>query len=170
VLAWASIETLIVGLWCLHNDRAVRELDAASIKALRDMLTFLSREEIFPGQASFLLERVLNECLAGLGQPAAAPSYLAMARQVDKATGGSGALSLYDRYYRPTSTLAVHATAAALTRHVRSERQMSLPGTAARGQDDHWPTSPIPVSASWPTTSLATARKQACLPPTPAGI
>jgi len=125
VLARASIETLIVGLWCLHNDRAVRELDAASIKALRDMLTFLSREEIVPGQASFLPERVLNECLARLGQPAAAPSYEAMARQVDKATGGSGALSLYDRYYRPTSTLAVHATAAALI------RQACLPATPA---------------------------------------
>jgi len=131
VLARASIETLIVGLWCLHNDRAVRELDAASIKALRDMLTFLSREEIFPGQASFLPERVLNECLARLGQPAAAPSYEAMARQVDKATGGSSALSLYDRYYRPTSTLAVHATAAALMRHVRSDGKVAArPGRA----------------------------------------
>jgi hypothetical protein len=114
MLARASIETLIVRLWCLHNERAVSELDAASIKALRDMLTFLSREEIFPGQASFLPERVLDECIARLGQPAAAPSYEAMARQVDKAMGGRGALSLYDRYYRPTSTLAVHATAAAL--------------------------------------------------------
>jgi len=74
---------------------------------------------------------VLNECLARLGQPAAAPSYEAMARQVDKATGGSGALSLYDRYYRPTSTLAVHATAAALIRHVRSDGKVAArPGRA----------------------------------------
>jgi Family of unknown function (DUF5677) len=131
VLARASIETLIVGLWCLHNEQAVSELDAASIKALRDMLTFLSREEIFPGQASFLPERVLNECIARLGQPAAAPTFEAMARQVDKAMGGSGALSLYDRYYRPTSTLAVHATAAALMRHVRSDGKVAArPGRA----------------------------------------
>ena len=89
MLARASIETLLVGLWCLRNDQAVRELDAASIKALRDMLTYLTREEIFPVQASFLPERVLNECISRLGQPTAAPSYEVMARQVDKATGGS---------------------------------------------------------------------------------
>ena len=44
-----------------------------------------------------------------------------MAKHIDTATGSSMAISLYKRYYRPTSNLAIHAGAASLLRHVTGD-------------------------------------------------
>ena len=48
-----------------------------------------------------------------------------MAKHVDKATGSSVAIDLYKRFYRPTSSLAVHAGAQSLLRHVRGDGRLS---------------------------------------------
>ena len=114
MLARASIETLITGLYCLHVPGAVAQLQGESVRSLPLLLEYLSDVGMIPAS-------VLDECIHGLevGAPARGPTVEAMARRVDQATGGSTAISLYKAYYRPASTFAVHAGAGSLLRHVR---------------------------------------------------
>ena len=49
-----------------------------------------------------------------------------MAQRVDAATSSTIAISLYNRFYRPTSNLAMHAGSAALLRHVRGDGTVSI--------------------------------------------
>jgi hypothetical protein len=114
MLARASIETLITGLYCLHVPGAVAQLNGENVRNLPLLLEYLSDAGMIPAS-------VLAECIRGLeaGTPAKGPPVGAMARRVDQATGGSTAISLYKAYYRPASTFAVHAGAGSLLRHVR---------------------------------------------------
>jgi hypothetical protein len=115
MLARASIETLITGLYCLHVPGAVAQLQGENVRNLPLLLEYLSDAGMIPVS-------VLAECIRGLeaGTPAKGPTVEAMARRVDQATGGSTAISLYKAYYRPASTFAVHAGAGSLLlRHVR---------------------------------------------------
>jgi hypothetical protein len=66
---------------------------------------------------------VLDECIRRLdaGTPAEGPKVWKMAERVDTATGATIAMSMYNRYYRPTSNLALHAGAASLLRHVQGD-------------------------------------------------
>ena len=120
MLARASIETLITGLYCLHEPEAVAQLQGEMVRNLPLVFEFLSDIGMIP-------DSVLAECISRLefGAPAKGPSVEAMARCVDKATGGSTAIDLYKRFYRPTSALAVHTGAASLTRHVRGDDSIS---------------------------------------------
>jgi len=113
MLARASIETLITGLYCLHVPGAVAQLQGENVRNLPLLLEYLSDAGMIPAS-------VLAECIRGLevGTPARGPTVEAMARRVDQATGGSTAISLYKAYYRPASTFAVHAGAGSLLRHV----------------------------------------------------
>jgi hypothetical protein len=119
MLARASIETLIVGLYCLHRPGAVAQLQAANVKALEGMLQYVSDMGLIPAD-------VLAECIRrlNLGQPKRGPTVEDMARRIDEATGGSVAIDLYNRFYRPTSNLAVHANAGSLLRHVRADSHL----------------------------------------------
>lgn len=83
---------------------------------LRPMLEFL-------GGTTGVPRGVLDECIQRLDAdtPAEGPKVWEMAEQVDAATGATIAISLYNRYYRPTSSLALHADAASLLRHVRGD-------------------------------------------------
>jgi len=120
VLARASIEALITGLYCLHEQNAVSQLQGENIRSLPLMLEYLSDAGVIPAS-------VLAECISrlDLGTPAKGPSVETMAQRVDKATGGSTAVGLYKRFYRPTSNLAVHVGAASLLRHVRGDYSVS---------------------------------------------
>src|SRR5712692_511264 len=120
MLARASIEALITGLYCLHEPNAVAQLQGENIRLLPLLLEYLSDAEVIPAG-------VLAECISrlDLGTPARGPSIGEMARRVDEATGGSTAISLYKRFYRPTSSFAVHAGAQSLLRHVRDDRSIS---------------------------------------------
>jgi hypothetical protein len=106
MLARASIDTLITGLYCVHEPKAVAQLQGESIRTLPLLLEYLSDAGVIPVS-------VLDECIArlDLGMPAKGPSVEAMAKRVDTATGSSVAIGLYKRFYRPTSSLAVHAGA-----------------------------------------------------------
>jgi hypothetical protein len=120
ILARAAIETLITGLYCLHEPGAVAQLQGEQMRSLPLLLEYLSDSGMIP-------DDVLAECISrlGLGAPAKGPTVETMARRVDTATGDSLAISLYKRYYRPTSTLAVHTGAASLLRHVRGDGSLS---------------------------------------------
>jgi len=119
MLARVAIETYIVGLYCLYEPDAVARLQSGGLKMLRTMLEFLGG---IVGEAG-IPRSVLDECIQCLdsGTPAEGPKVWEMAEKVDAATNAKIAVSLYNRYYRPTSNLALHAGAASLLRHVRAD-------------------------------------------------
>lgn len=120
MLARVAIETYIAGLYCLHEPGAVARLQNGGLKMLRPMLEFLREDG---GILSGVPHDVLDECIRRLdaGTPAEGPKVWEMAGKVDAAIGGKIAIGLYNRFYRPTSNLALHAGAAALLRHVRGD-------------------------------------------------
>src|ERR1017187_9313584 len=59
MLARASVETLLLGLYCLRVPKAVAQLQAGNIKALGDTLAYVEEAGIVP-------EEVIRECAAAL--------------------------------------------------------------------------------------------------------
>jgi hypothetical protein len=120
MLARMAIETLITGLYCIHEPTAVTRLQSDQMRQLTPMLEFMMA-------AGLLSKDVLAECIQrlDLGEPVKGPDVASMARLVDTATGGPAATDLYNRFYRPTSNLALHAGAASLLRHVRSDGSLA---------------------------------------------
>jgi hypothetical protein len=120
MLARVMIETYITGMYCLYEPGAVAKLQNGQLKMLRPMLEFLREDG---GILSGVPHGVLDECIRRLdaGTPADGPKVGVMAGKVDAATRSTIAISLYNRFYRPTSNLAIHAGAAALLRHVRAD-------------------------------------------------
>ncbi len=127
MLARVAIETLITGLYCIHEPTAVAQLQGEQMRTLPLMVKFMV-------DAGLLSRDVLDECIErlDLGDPAKGPDLASMAKRVDTATGSSIATNLYDRFYRPTSNLALHAGAASLLRHIRSD------GSIARRPSRVW--------------------------------
>ncbi len=109
----------MTGLDCLYEPGAVANLQNRQLKMLRPMLEFLPEDGTLFG----VPPDVLDECIRRLdaGIPADGPKVWDMAKKVDAATGSTIALSLYNRFYRPTSNFAIHAGAASLLRHVRAD-------------------------------------------------
>lgn len=124
MLARVMIETYITGMYCLYEPDAVAKLQSGQLKMLRPMLEFLREDG---GILSGVPRDVLDECIRRLdaGTPADGPKVWDMAEKVDAATRSTIAISLYNRFYRPTSNLAIHAGAAALLRHVRDDGRTS---------------------------------------------
>ena len=120
MLARVAIETYITGMYCLYEPGAVAKLQSGQLKMLRPMLEFLREDG---GILSGVPRDVLDECIRRLdaGTPADGPKVWDMAEKVDAATGSTIAISLYNRFYRPTSNFAVHVGAASLLRHVRDD-------------------------------------------------
>jgi hypothetical protein len=124
MLARVMIETYITGMYCLYEPGAVAMLQNGQLKMLRPMLEFLREDG---GILSGVPRDVLGECIRRLdaGTPADGPKVGVMAEKVDAATRSTIAISLYNRFYRPTSNLAIHAGAAALLRHVRADGKIT---------------------------------------------
>lgn len=120
MLARVMIETYITGMYCLYEPGAAAKLQGGQLKMLRPMLEFLREDG---GVLSGVPTDVLDECIRRLDAdtPADGPKVWEMADKVDAATGSTIAISLYNRFYRPTSNFAIHAGAASLLRHVRSD-------------------------------------------------
>lgn len=120
MLARVTIETTITGLYCLHRPDAVAQLQGESLRSLPLLLQFLTDADVIPAS-------VLAECIGrlNLGTSAKGPTLEAMARHVDKSTGGSVAMGLYNRYYRPASTLTMHGGGAVLLLHVTANGKLT---------------------------------------------
>lgn len=120
MLARVAIETLITGLYCVHEPDAVAKLQGEQMRMLPLLLEYLTDAGVIPAD-------VLAECISRLelGTPARGPSVETMAARVDAATGTSVAISLYKRYYRPASSFAAHAGATSLLRHVRGDGRLA---------------------------------------------
>jgi len=120
MLARVTIETTITGVYCLHQPGAVAQLHGENLRSLPLLLQFLTDADLIPAS-------VLTECIGrlDLGTPVKGPAMEAMARHVDKSIGGGAAMSLYDRFYRPASTLTMHGGGAALMLHVTASGKLT---------------------------------------------
>jgi hypothetical protein len=113
MLARASVEGLLLGLYCLRVPGAIAKLQADNLKALGDGLAYLEEADIAPAQ-------MIRECVARLGSPS--NKYLTvwdMVKAIDEANGNKAARSIYRRLYVPLSNYTVHANGGTLLRQVR---------------------------------------------------
>ena len=118
MLARASVEGLILGIYCLRVPDAITKLHADNLKALGDGLAYIEETDLVPVQ-------VIQACLARLGTPS--DRYLSvsgMATAIDAANGNKEARSIYRRLYVPLSNYTVHANGGTLMRHVRSNGKL----------------------------------------------
>ena len=119
LLARTSMETCILGLWCLHNPDASSKLRTSAIKTAPAMLTFLSSTGLIP-------DTLIRQAVHALGEPEKLPDVRSMATQVDATTSATLAVHLYDQAYRPASQYFTHATSTSLLRHVTGERRRTV--------------------------------------------
>lgn len=117
-MARSSLEACLVGLYCLQTDDAIQRLREANIKAAIDALSYLLDLGLVP-------KEVLDEAVAALGKTRQLPTPKNMAELADGKMPGSGVISLYKRFYQPTSTFFVHANAASLLRHVKADNTLT---------------------------------------------
>lgn len=112
MLARASVEGLLLGLYCLRVPGAIAKLHADNLKALGEGLAYIEETDLVPA-------RVIRECVARLGTPS--HRYLSvwsMVTAIDEANGNEAARSVYRRLYVPLSNYTVHANGGTLMRHV----------------------------------------------------
>jgi hypothetical protein len=118
MLARACVETLLLGLYCLREPKAVSQLHAANIKALGDAFAYFEYLDIVPPD-------VIRQCAAMLGKPGPAPKVWHMAETIDNANADTTARDIYRRLYMPLSHFTVHAGGGTLIRHVRRDEKLS---------------------------------------------
>ena len=111
LLARASVDTCIVGLYCIHVPEASQRFDANSVKSLYKLLGPVMDPAFFP---EVLVTRMFDK----LSQPKQLPTAKDMAEAVKAATGQTIASDLYHRLYEPLSMLFVHSGPISLLRHV----------------------------------------------------
>lgn len=118
LLARASVEACLLGLYSLHETDVVAQLNAGYLKATRAMLRYMVDDGLVSAD-------VVDQSAAAMGGMDGAPSVWTMADRVDTTPHGRRAVGLYRRFYAPTSTFFVHANAASLLRHVRNDSTLS---------------------------------------------
>lgn len=117
-LARSSVEVCVLGVYSLHETNVVEQLKAGYLKAMSGMLAYLVDEGL-------VTKDVVDQSAVAMGGAANGPGVWAMANRIDTAVGSTGAVSLYRRFYVPTSTFFVHANAASLLRHVGKDNTLS---------------------------------------------
>lgn len=120
LLARASVETCIAGLYWLHSGDEVARMAGHNAKSLSRVLFYLADEDV-------LTAKVVDEVASTIAPSADLPTVRRMAEVVDTATGQSIAGDLYHRLYVPLSTLVPHATGWALLRHVKDDQIRQVP-------------------------------------------
>jgi hypothetical protein len=121
LVARASVETLITGLYWLHaDDEEATRAQGDTARAFRRLMEPFSDDEVLP---KVLIEGVAET----LGPKAVPPSLLKMAKEVSQSTGHRGAEEIYERLYRPLSILVAHPSAMALLRHAKRDRVEERP-------------------------------------------
>lgn len=129
LLARTSMETCILGLWCLHNPDAATKLRMSKIKTAPAMLSFLSSTGLIP-------DTVIRQAVRELGKPEMLPDVRSMTAQINAKTGATLAIHLNDQAYRPASQYFTHATSSALLRHVTTERRRTTRPKYHNGHED----------------------------------
>jgi hypothetical protein len=111
LLARLSLETCIVGLYCLYSGEAVARLSAANYRAFRKVVAYIADMGLMSEEAIDSAAAALGDCGPDLNIKDLAS---ALANQHDVLV----AKRLYAAYYVPLSHFFVHANAFTLMRHV----------------------------------------------------
>ncbi|MGO9189595.1 MAG: hypothetical protein ACLP8X_14190 [Streptosporangiaceae bacterium] len=119
MVARAAVETCLLGLYCLGKEESTERLQADYVKAIRDLLTYLVDDGFVP-------KDLIDRASATYGSPSKTPvKVYDMASHLERTLPKSGAISIYRRFYVPTSTFFVHANAASLMRHVKDDNALT---------------------------------------------
>lgn len=121
LLTRSTIDTCIVGLYCLAVPEAAERINQLNAQNLKSMTEYLP--------TSFVDRRVRDEMVQLIDQPKRDPNIFAMVSAVDDAHGDETAMMLYRAYYAPLSTLYAHGGGVALLRHVDGDKIAHRPAT-----------------------------------------
>ncbi|HVA60530.1 MAG TPA: hypothetical protein VNG13_08340 [Mycobacteriales bacterium] len=124
LLARTSIETCLVGLYCLHHTDAVNRLRSGNAKSMQRLFRFLVDIDLLPRGLFEAVAEVMGES----AQPVTAKQ---MVEAIAAEPARSIAHSLYFRFYDPLSTFSAHAGGLALLRHVRRRGRVTRNPAAA---------------------------------------
>lgn len=117
-LARSAVEACVLGLYSLYATNVVVQLKAGYLKAMSSMLAYFVEDGL-------VTKDLIDQSAAAMGGATNGPGVFAMADRIDTASGSAAAVSLYRRFYAPTSTFFVHANAASLLRHVGKDNRIS---------------------------------------------
>jgi hypothetical protein len=118
MLARACVETLLLGLYCLREPKAVQQLNGASIRAGGNAIACLGTAGIVPAD-------VIAECVAALGTSRSPLKVWDMVLAIDAANDNTAARYMYQAFYVPLSEFTVHANGGTLMRHVRRHDKLA---------------------------------------------
>lgn len=117
LLARASIETCITGLYWLHGEDGIGRARSQNARSFRRLMYPLADgDPIDPG--------LIDDVAATIGTGPQPPDLRAMADLVAERSGSAVAPDLYRRLYVPLSTCIAHPTGMALLRHVDPDRAL----------------------------------------------
>jgi hypothetical protein len=124
LVARASIETCITGLYWLHCEDHIGRARSQNARSFRRLMSPLADgDPIAPG--------LIDDVAATIGTGPQPPDLRAMAELVAERSDRAVALDLYRRLYVPLSTCVAHPTGMALLRHVdRDQASTEKPGPA----------------------------------------
>jgi hypothetical protein len=105
-----SIESYLVGMYCLHESEVLGHLNAHNAQALRQILRYLPD--------ALVSKDLVGKLIASLGESEQAKTLPEIAKIVDAATGNSDCTALYEGFYAALSTYYAHGRGLALLRQV----------------------------------------------------
>jgi hypothetical protein len=125
LLARASIETCLLGLYCQVAKQPMEEMRGSNAIALGNLMQYLVDLDATPARVVEIAQKYVGNTARET------PGPYRMAKKFKEATGNSIAMDMYRRQYVPLSTLFAHANGLVLLRHVgkgaRITRRPSYP-------------------------------------------
>jgi hypothetical protein len=118
VCARLALEAALQGLYYLYEPNGVSRLKAANSKTAGALFKYLVEDGTVP-------QELVDIAVSSLGVPGRPADLFQMAQYIDKVRPDTKAVSLYRRYYVPTSTFFVHTNAASLQRHVDAQEHLT---------------------------------------------
>ncbi|HEX9528072.1 MAG TPA: hypothetical protein VF951_11285, partial [Streptosporangiaceae bacterium] len=117
LLARSTVETCILGLYCLHDDDAPKALEAREGKALRAALAYLTVDGL-------VSETAIDAAVDTLAKGPRLPKVAEMAERIETERDRTAAVGLYREYYVPLSHFFTHPSGFTLMRHVRPDKKL----------------------------------------------
>jgi hypothetical protein len=113
LLARTAIDNLLVGLYCLYHQDAIKQLTGGEYLALRRITAYLTRDgELFSREA-------LLDAADALGERGHDLNLKEVAEWLNRQHGLLIAVQLYEGYYAPLSHFFQHSSGFALMCHIR---------------------------------------------------
>jgi len=125
LLARASLETCIVGLYCVFSGKAVAQLAGANYRAMRKVTSYIT-------EAGLISAEALDSAIAALGETGPDLNIRELANTLAERHDLPIVRDLYAAYYVPLSHFFVHANAWTMLRHVSPD------GALRRKPDFPW--------------------------------